>query len=403
MGLNDTGGYTIDPGNKPLPQVPAGPPGGAPPNAGGKPFDPNDPSTWPPGFSFGNNTATGDPNKVVQDPQSAYNYSADWGLSQSGTKPWMNKYQEAADTRNNFYYGGSAGGADAFNGQLYQVGQGLGMGFGRVENNANGLQSTAQGLQNTVNGRNPGQFLDQGSIQNNGVDRGSQQAAIGSLFGLANGPQGPSAAQATLANATNANQANELALARSGRGMGGSQAGLQQAIAQGAGIQQQSANQAAILNAQEQQQIQQNRLNAYGAIGNIAGQARTGDVQQGSYVTGSQQNALNANDQTALGYGGQALGAGNLALGANQGNTSAQIGIYGLQNDVNKSQLNANQNYEQGLQNFYLGRTTGQQAHGTDYSPYLAAAGAVLGAAVGGPGGAVAGGAAGGAAGKAVS
>jgi hypothetical protein len=377
-----------------------GPVAGAP-----KPFDPQDPTTW--GGIGAGQTVTADGGK--QGPN--FNLDASrvddaaaakaWVASQSAVRPWESTGASWAESANNFKYGGTPGGAAAFNSQLAHEQQQLGQGYGGVRGTAATLGIDAGQLQAGVNARNPGQFLDQGSIQNNSVDRLGQQNAYNQLNAFAGAPMGPSAAQATLANATNANQANELAMARSGRGLGMNQANLHNAMVQNAGIQQNSANQAAILNAQEQQQYRANQLSALGALGGIANQMRTGDVQQGSYVTGSQQAGLNANDQTALGYGNQQLGAGNLALGAMNGNTSASLGMYGLQNDVNKSALGASENYESNLFDYYTGRP--KPKPGTDYSPYLAAGGAIIGAAIGGPGGAVAGGAAGGAAGKAVS
>jgi hypothetical protein len=155
------------------------------------------------------------------------------------------------------------------------------------------------------------------------------------------------------------------------------QSNLHNAMAQNAGIQQNSANQAAILNAQEVQQHQANQLNAYGQMGNIGNQMRVGDVQQGSYVTGSQQAGLNANDATALGYGNQALGAGNLGLAGLNGNANTQLGYSNLQNTVNTNQLTAQQNYEKHLEDYY-GMAMGAKKPGTDYTPLIAGGAALI-------------------------
>jgi len=397
MALNDTGGYTIAPDAGPLPKVQPGTPGipGQAP-LGATPYNPNDSSTW--------TTGVARPGDSFNMSQSDRNAAVTWGQGQSGVRPWENRSASANDTRNNFYYGGTPGGAAAFNGQVYQTGQDLGMGFGRVENNAGFLQKNALANQSDAQSRSPGRFLDQYSSTNNALDRGYQLGAMNGLQNyIAQGP-GPSAAQAQLNLATNQNTDSALALARSGRGMGGGAAAMRQAVAQNAVTQQNAANQSAVLRAQENQNWQQNQLNAYNQLGGISGNARMGDVQQASYTSGTQQAASNANDQTALGYGAQSLGAGNLALGANQGNTSAQLGFAGLQNDVNKSALQGNENYEQNLYNLYAHNTFGAQApQGTNYSPYFAAAGAVIGTAVGGPGGGVAGYEGGSALGSAVS
>ncbi len=427
-----------------LPQISAPGAGGVVNPAGGgaaapsmTPFDPRNVNTWSTDVGQGQNDS------FYQMSPSDRAKALSWGDAQDSINPWESRNAAAAQQRSNYYYGGSPGGADAFNGQVAQTQQGLGMGFGRVENTAGGIGQNAQALgasasqlqgnaaylqggslamQQGVNGRNPGQFLDQSSLVNNQNDRFQQQQAIGGLQQFTNNGPGPSAAQATLANATSANQANELALARSGRGLGQNQSNLHNAMNQGAQIQQQSANQSAILNAQEMQNYRANQLQAYNQIGNIAGQARAGDVSQGSYFTGSQQAGQSANDQTALGYGQQALGAGQLGvgagqfgvqagqlglgagqlqLGANTGNAQAQMAGLGLQNNVNSQALGANENYEQARTNQYLGITGQNTNKGTDYSPYLSAAGAVIGTAIAPGAGTAAGAAAGNAAGQA--
>ena len=140
MALNDTGGYTIAPDAGPLPKVQPGTtgiPGQAP--LGATPYNPNDSSTWTTGIA-----RPGDSFSMSQDDRSR---AVTWGQGQSGNRPWENRSASANDTRNNFYYGGTPGGAAAFNGQVYQTGQDLGMGFGRVENNAGFLQKNALALQ----------------------------------------------------------------------------------------------------------------------------------------------------------------------------------------------------------------------------------------------------------------
>ena len=312
---------------------------------------------------------TNDPNSVAQ-----------WEIGQSGNKPWESRAASAADTRNNFYYGGSATGASDFNGGV-QTAQGqLSGNYGQVGAQANALGTNAFGMQQAAAARAPGQFLDQQDSANNATDRSSQMGAVQGLNRyIANGP-GPSAAQAQLTQATNANDQNSLALARSGRGMGQSQAGMQQAIAGNAVNNQQAANQSAQLAAQENQNWQANQLNAYNQIGGISGAARQGDTSQAIYITGSQQNAQNANDAASVQYGNQALSANQQALGAVSGNSQNIYAGLGLQNNVNGAALSGNENYESNLLNYYThNQAQAQIKPGTNYAPYIQAGGEVLG------------------------
>lgn len=342
---------------------------------------------------------------------------------QSGAAPWLSNAQFEAQRRNNFYYGGSPNGAQNFNAQVGGLAQQLGANYGesydtagywegqnQAMRDAGGQLGAAFGQRANAAGnlgaqaaqRAPGQFLDQQSIANSSMDRATQLNAISGLNGfIANGP-GPSAAQAQLNNATDANMQNALALARSGRGMGGSAAGLRQAIGQNAVTQQQAANQSAALRAQEAQAWQQNQLNAYGQIGGLAANARQGDIAAGQYVTGAQQANRNAADQASLGYYGlqnqfgaqqlgalgaqqqanaQGLQASQFGLSAQQANAQTQMAALGMQNGVNQNQLAANQAYEQNLQNYYLNKAPPQN-NGTDYTPYIQAAAAIAAAAL---------------------
>jgi len=335
-----------------------------------------------------------------QNPGDAANVA--WANHASGANPLLTNAQDIEARRNNFYYGGNAGGADVFNAQL------RGSSFNSAMNsladagiaNRNGMTAGATGQ--AAAGRDPQQFLDQVNMGFNRADRQSQVGAINGLNDFISRGPGPSAAQAQLNQATDANMGNALALARSGRGFGQSQSAMRQAIGQNAQTQQQAGNQSAMLRAQEAQQWQQNQLGAYGQIGNIAGQARQADTGAASYYTGSQQAGQNASDQTGLGYSqlqGQYL---NAQMAAHQAGTSASLGYYGLQNNVNSQNLAAAQGYEGGQQGYYLGQLDPHRGEnkGTDYTPYLAAGGAIVGSFFG-PGGTAAGGAIGGAVGQA--
>lgn len=108
----------------------------------------------------------------------------------------------------------------------------------------------------------------------------NQSSVFNQLQGVANGT-GPNPAQAMLANSTGANVANQAALAAGQRGAGSNVGMMQRQVGQqGAGIQQNAAGQAAVLQAQQS-------LGALGQLGGIAQQ------QVGNQA--NVQNALNTN------------------------------------------------------------------------------------------------------------
>lgn len=154
---------------------------------------------------------------------------------------------------------------------------------------------------------------------------GNVNTAAGNVAGVgqqyqdfaAQGP-GPSAAEAQLAQTTDASMRQQLALAGSGRGLGGNvamrQAGVNQAAAMG-----QAGGQLALLRAQEADAWRSRQLEAlggasssfansgqlynaegglYNAGGGLATQQRAGDIGQ----QGEQTKFMAANDQGMLGW-----------------------------------------------------------------------------------------------------
>lgn len=113
-------------------------------------------------------------------------------------------------------------------------------------------------------GAQGGQFIDQGAAAGTrniaDVNLKASNAALGQSSDYANqlagigAQQGPSAAQAQLQSALNQSNAQNLAMARSGRGWGGSATAQSQALAANAAAGQQAANASAVLRAQEEQQ-----------------------------------------------------------------------------------------------------------------------------------------------------
>jgi len=227
-----------------------------------------------------------------------------------------------------------------------------------------------------------------------------QYGAANALMDFANGGPGPSAAQAQLNLALNQGMNNQLALARSGRGMGESAASLSQAGRNQAQLAGMAQDQSAALAAQEQQAWQAQQANALAGAGNLYGAGRAADMAAAGYYTGAQQTQTGLNDQYSLGLGGlsnDALSnAGNLNLGAgsNQlGVASGQMSVEQLGAQINAAQLASNNAYEQNLTNIFAAQQgVGGSAPGTDWGGIIGGlAGGVAGFAAGGPAGGAAG------------
>ena len=147
------------------------------------------------------------------------------------------------------------------------------------------------------------------------------------------GPEGPSAAQAQLQSGLNQAQQSSLALARSGRGWGGSASALSAANSQNAAMGQQAVNASAMLRAQEANQYRQAKLQQAGindqTATNYRAQGLQG-IQAGANM--SQQGLQNAAQigmqgyQTGAGIYGQ--GAGLAQQGIYQGSQLAQDAMY---------------------------------------------------------------------------
>lgn len=165
-------------------------------------------------------------------------------------------------------------------------------------------------------------------------DRGMQTGAYGALMDFANRGPGPSAAEAQLAQATGANTQNALALARSGRGMGGGAAAMRQAIAQNAATQQGAVGQAAELRANENTAFQGQRLNAMSGAGTVAGQVVQGDqgtaasgLSGAQYATNTKLQGTQLNDASSQAWALQQQQAQQQGLGAEVGAQTQQLNI----------------------------------------------------------------------------
>lgn len=165
----------------------------------------------------------------------------------------------------------------------------------------------------------------------------AQSDAMGNLQKAARG-EGPSAAGAQLQAGTDAGIAAQMAMANSSRGQAGVANAQKNAQTTGAGMLQNSANQAAQLRAQEMQQAQnaymqsanqmQNQYGqqALGALGMGYGAANAlqqGDISQAGFQAG--QNALNQQGQ--MGYEQMAFNAQMAQMQAAQGNQQARLDL----------------------------------------------------------------------------
>jgi len=202
--------------------------------------------------------------------------------------------------------------------------------------------------------------------------RSSDQAlnragALGSQLTGLESTEGPSAAQAQLQAGLNQSQASNLAMARSGRGFGGSAAAQFGAQAQNAAAGQNAVNQSAALRAQETAAWRARQAQNLGAAAGI--QTNIGGQQTG-------QEALAA--QTALGRAGigmnqQQLGA-QTALQQQQQNDAMTQGLYGL--GVNAQQAGG----QLGLQGLMGGAGIAQQGMGQNIAAQQTGIGQNIGA-----------------------
>lgn len=211
---------------------------------------------------------------------------------------------------------------------------------------------------------NVGQAYGSGlqSLSQAGLGAGVGQAQTLSTTGRAYGDQlrgieaqeGPSGAQALLNQQNNRAMGNQLALARSGRGMGGSAAAIQQAGQNIGALQQDVGNQAAQLRAQENAAWRSRqaanvanagqlditaRTQALGGTNQAFGQAASAYAAGGALdMQGRQTQLQGATQGAALGMQGRAMGIDANVQGANiaqQGRLAgANLEMGGLQSQA---------------------------------------------------------------------
>lgn len=244
--------------------------------------------------------------------------------------------------------------------------------FTQAQQGAQGLGTTAQGIQGQLGGANQaaaGALGQQQSftnalsgsqgIQNQQNVYNQQQQLSNQLQGVANGT-GPNPATAQLAQATSANTANQAALMAGQRGSGAN-AGLiaRQAAQQGAANQQNAAGQAATLQAQQSlgamSQLQGQQANMANLAGTQVNQQQTGLsnlANQAATQQGQLQNQYGFNQSQLQNYNlaqqGQQLAQ---TQAANNANTAMQSNI----NSVNGQIANTNAQAQNSLGGGLLG------------------------------------------------
>lgn len=251
--------------------------------------------------------------------------------------------------RNNFLYGGVAGGARTATQRQEGHAQGARDQGGVWHAQGNQFEQRGNQYYNlgtAAQGRNAPQVdLTQANFSRTGANAAIGQATDARASQLANadalrafyqqGP-GPSAAEAQLRMAQDQNAAQMLAMARSGRGSGASASASRQAMMQGADIGQRTAAELANLRANEAAQFRGQQLQAMGLEQQGLGAARSGDQSTAglysqlygqdlgqaqfdanlAYQQGVQNDAFLTNMIGAQNQAGQLqLGAGNLELG----------------------------------------------------------------------------------------
>jgi hypothetical protein len=162
---------------------------------------------------------------------------------------------------------------------------------------------------------------------------------------------GPSAAEALLRSGT-ANAANQnLALANSGRGLGGGAAARRAAMLSNAQLFGRMNADLAALRAQETQQDLARRAGAASAAGQVAGAGGQLALGTGGYVTGARGQAEGLATERGLGMIGQGVGA--MGTGAQAVGTGGQTALSAqeLVGRANEAQLNAQVAREQNATN----------------------------------------------------
>ena len=210
--------------------------------------------------------------------------------------------------------------------------------------------------------------------QQNQYLQGAQQNAAN--LGAIEQQEGPSAAQAQLQSALNQTQASNIAMARSGRGWGGSTQAASQAQAQNAAAGQQAANQSAMLRAQEQAAFRQRQAANQQAAGAL--QTNLGQQAMGQQALGAQTALQSRAQNDAYVQGMYGLGTNALAQGAQAGlgaaGQAAQLGVNAQQGAAQIGTNALAQGASLGAQSMQQGAALGLEGYGQQQQAYGQAA-----------------------------
>jgi hypothetical protein len=168
---------------------------------------------------------------------------------------------------------------------------------------------------------------------------GKQGEVFEGLMGFAQGPQGPSAAQAAIKQGANQSMAQNASLARAGSGFGEGAGDLQDAQRANVSAMQGASNLAAQTAAAEDQAFRAQRLEAFGAGGDVAGAERAGAISEAEaragmsqFDTTSELTAEQQRDAAAQGWFGQSVDA--FGRGKDQGLAAEELGLAGVQSEL---------------------------------------------------------------------
>jgi hypothetical protein len=305
--------------------------------------------------------------------------------------------------QNDFLYGGSPGAAQRFNQQTAGIASRYGGSLGNIAdsyapqltarsaqlgNQVSDLSEGAYGQGNALLGSganalnaNPDAYLDTGSLMASKQQAGNVAGAADRLMNMSF--DGPSAAEAQLNAGAQQTAAQNVALASSGRGMGGSAAARRAAMGQNAQVMGQTNAADAVLRANEEATRKQEAMQAAGAAGGLYGNAAGIDQGNLAAVANARNAAVgNANQLglglanagvSALGQGisganagantqlGAMMNAGQLALGATGQAASTELAGQQLQNQTNMNALQGTEAYEGNLLG-QRGQSMGAQA-----------------------------------------
>jgi hypothetical protein len=305
------------------------------------------------------NTANGAPGigSIATDPDK---YNLIYGTP-SGMRGDQSAAERIQDQQSNFLYGGYEGGAQ----------DAIAAGQANMAPYTAGLTANANAYGAAAGGADGRQAY--GTQQYLGADAQGQAGMYGNADALTNlamqGP-GPSVAQANLQANSAAAMRQQLAMAGSGRGAGGGASAFRQAGMNQANIQGQANAQAAMLGAQETADYRNFQAGALGQAGGLYGAGREGDMA----ALASQQAQMGMNDQYALGMGGLSNEA--LSQGGNM-----QLGMEGLNNQINMGALQGAMGYEDNLTNIYgINKGVSAQANAADKAAAAANQAALLSA-----------------------